>query len=146
MSGVIGRQENPTSILVGVQFFQSKSPATSSYLHHLGKLESVLLRKKSTTGINPKNSFIVATQPTTEMASTGQFDPQIHLEACTEAADMEFKNMLSRSIESKAQPWKALYCVHPLDKPTSDSLHDKPYFKGDHCGDDYQAGDYGNGA
>lgn len=80
------------------------------------------------------------------MASSGQIDSEIRAQTDEGTASMEFKAILAQSIADKAQPWKALYRVHPLDKPMSSSLHDKPYFKGDHTGNDYQAGDYGAGA
>jgi len=80
------------------------------------------------------------------MASCSDFDPRIPVETGSNDAIIEYKAMLAQSIADKAQPWKALYQVHPLDKPASDSLHDKPYFKGDHTDNDYEAGDYGAGA
>jgi len=80
------------------------------------------------------------------MASSCDFGPRIPTETDSKDVSIEYKAMLAQSIADKAQPWKALYQVHPLDKPTSNSLHDKPYFKGDHTSNDYEAGDYGSGA
>ncbi|KFY83340.1 hypothetical protein V498_08142 [Pseudogymnoascus sp. VKM F-4517 (FW-2822)] len=80
------------------------------------------------------------------MASSSNFIPRTLTETDSKNASMKYKAILAQSIAEKAQPWKALYQVHPLDMPTSTSLHDKPYFKGDHTSNDYEAGDYGSGA
>jgi hypothetical protein len=79
------------------------------------------------------------------MASSSDFGLRILTDTDSKDASIENEATLAQSIAKKAQPWKAVYQVHPLDKPTSNSLHDRPYFKGDHIGSDDEAGDYGGG-
>ncbi|KAG5786656.1 hypothetical protein H9Q69_014268 [Fusarium xylarioides] len=44
----------------------------------------------------------------------------------------------AKVVKAKHQPWKDAYNVDPTDVPTTMSLHDKPWYRGEHLDAAYE--------